>query len=112
MEIHEIRFESLERVMQPDKFGWVGLDSLTDRRKSVGTEDGGGIGDDDTGRDADGDRLLGVETRGAGPRGLVWLRQDYDAGLIQDGAHESLESTGRRGGLIIYHGVMLKVELD
>ena len=45
-------------------------------------------------------------------RVLVWLRQDYDAGLIQDGAHESLESTGRRGGLIIYHGVMLKVELD
>ena len=46
------------------------------------------------------------------PHGFVWLRQDYGAGLIQDGAHESLESTGRRGGLIIYHGVMLKVELD
>ena len=43
---------------------------------------------------------------------LVWLRQGYDAGLIQDGAHESLKSTGRDGGLIIYHGVMLKVELD
>ena len=27
----------------------VGLDSLTDRRKSVGTEDGGGIVDDDIG---------------------------------------------------------------
>ena len=46
------------------------------------------------------------------PRGLVWLRQDYATGLIQDGAHESLKSTGREGGLIIYHGVMLKVELD
>ena len=29
-----------------DEFGWVGLGSLTDRRKSVGTEDGGEIGDD------------------------------------------------------------------
>ena len=28
-------------------------------------------------------------------QGLVRLRQDYGAGLIQDGAHESLESTGR-----------------
>ena len=45
-------------------------------------------------------------------RVLVWLRQGYGAGLIQDGAHVSLESTGREGGLIIYHGVMLKVELD
>ena len=53
----------------------------------------------------------GVETCGACPR-LVRLRQDYGAGLIQDGAHESLKSTGREGGLIIYHGVMLKVELD
>ena len=35
--------------MQSDKFGWVGLDSLTDRRESVDTEDGGGIGDDDIG---------------------------------------------------------------
>ena len=39
---------SLERVVQPKKFGWVGLDSLTDRHESVGTE-GGGIGDDDIG---------------------------------------------------------------
>ena len=45
-------------------------------------------------------------------RGLVWLRQDYGAGLIQDGAHVSLKSRGREGGLIIYHGVMLKVELE
>ena len=58
------------RWLQLDNFGWVGLDSLTDRRESVGTEDGGGIGDDNTGRDADGDRLLGVETRGAGLEGL------------------------------------------
>ena len=35
--------------LQSDNFGWVGLDSLMDRRKSVGTEDGGGIGDDDIG---------------------------------------------------------------
>ena len=27
-------------------------------------------------------------------------------------AHESLKLTGREGGLIIYHGVMLKVELE
>ena len=32
-----------------DLGAWVGLDSLTDRRKSVGTEDGGEIGDDDIG---------------------------------------------------------------
>ena len=30
--------------LQSDMFGWVGQDSLTDRHKSVGTEDGGGIG--------------------------------------------------------------------
>ena len=35
--------------LQSDKFGWGGLGSLTDRRKSVDTEDGGGIGDDDVG---------------------------------------------------------------
>ena len=49
MEIRERRFGSLERVMQPDMFGMVGLVSLTDRRESVGTEDGGGISDDDIG---------------------------------------------------------------
>ena len=43
------RFESLERVIQSNEFGRVGLDSLTDRRESVGTEDSGGIGDDDIG---------------------------------------------------------------
>ena len=49
MEIHGRRFGSLERVMQSEKFGWVGLDSLTDRRESVGTEDGDGIGENDVG---------------------------------------------------------------
>ena len=34
------------------------------------------------------------------PRGLVWLRQDYGTGLIHDGVHESLESTGRGGWLV------------
>ena len=36
----------------------------------------------------------GVETRGAGLRACV-ASTDYGTGLIQDGAHESLESTGR-----------------
>ena len=36
-----------EAWLQSNMFGWVGLDSLTDRRKSVGTEDDGGISDDD-----------------------------------------------------------------
>ena len=57
--------------LQSGYFGWVGLDCLTDRRKSVGTEDGGGIGDNDIGAYADGDRLLGVKTRGAGLRACV-----------------------------------------
>lgn len=35
--------------LQSDKFGWVGLDSLTDQRKSVGIEDGGDFSDDDIG---------------------------------------------------------------
>ena len=45
-------------------------------------------------------------------RGLVWLRQDYGAGLIQGGVYTELEVDEAEGGLIIYHGVMLKVELD
>ena len=57
--------------MQSNKFGLVGLGSLTDLRKSIGTEDGGGVGNDDI-------RSMmlmvtdfwGVETRGAGPEGL------------------------------------------
>ena len=32
-----------------DLGAWVGLGSLADRHESVGTEDGGGIGDDDVG---------------------------------------------------------------
>ena len=35
--------------LQSDKFGLVELDSLTNRRKSVGTEDDDGISDDDIG---------------------------------------------------------------
>ena len=46
---HRDDLKSLECVVQPKKFSWVGLDSLTDRRKSVGTEDGGEIGDNDVG---------------------------------------------------------------
>ena len=38
--------------------------------------------------------IWGVETRGAGLRACA-AATDYCAGLIQDGAHESLESTGR-----------------
>ena len=49
MGIRGRRYESLECVVQSNEIGWVGLDSLTDRRKSVGTEDGGEIGDDDIG---------------------------------------------------------------
>lgn len=44
--------------------------------------------------------------------GLVWLRQDYDAGLTQGDVYTELEVDEAWGGLIIYHGVMLKVELD
>ena len=46
---HERQFGSLELVIQSNEFGWVALDCLADRRKSVGTENGGGIGDDDIG---------------------------------------------------------------
>ena len=49
LEIRGRRFRSLERVIQLNEFGWIGLGSLTDRRKSVGTENGGGIGDRDIG---------------------------------------------------------------
>ena len=31
------------------------------------------------------------------PRGFVWLRQDYGAGLIQGGVHTELEVDGARG---------------
>ena len=49
MEIRRRRFGSLERVIQSNEFGWVRLGSLTEQRKSVGTEDGGEIGNDDVG---------------------------------------------------------------
>ena len=53
----------------------------------------------------------GMETRGAGLRACA-ASTDYCAGLIQDGTHESLKSTGRGGGMYNHHGVMLKVELE
>ena len=46
---HDDGLRSLECVVQSDMLGWFGLDSLTDRRKSVGTEDDGGIGDNNMG---------------------------------------------------------------
>ena len=54
----------------------------------------------------------GVETRGAGPRACVASTRLWRGVDSRWCAHESLKSTGRKGGLIIYHGVMLKVELD
>ena len=49
MGIRGRRYGSLERVVQSNEIGWVGLDSLMGSTMSVGTEDGGGIGDDDIG---------------------------------------------------------------
>ena len=40
---------ALSVSLQSDMFGWVGLVSLMDRRESVGTEDGGVIGEDNIG---------------------------------------------------------------
>ena len=46
-------------------------------------------------------------------RGLVRLRQDYDAGLIQGSAHtRELEVDRARGSKAQLPGVMLKVELE
>ena len=46
-------------------------------------------------------------------RGLVRLRQDYDAELIQDGAYmRELEVVRAQGSIAQLHGVMLKVELE
>ena len=42
----------------------------------------------------------------------MWFRQDYGVGLIQGVVYMELEVDEARGGLIIYHGVMLKVELE
>ena len=58
------------------------------------------------------DGFWGVETCGAGLRACA-ASPDYDAGLIQDGAH--MRAGGRRGaggGTYNHHGVMLKVELE
>ena len=52
-----------------------------------------------------------METRGAHARGLCGLDKT-GAGLIQGGVYTELEVNEARGGLIIYHGVMLKVELE
>ena len=54
----------------------------------------------------------GVETRGAGLRACAASTRLWRGVDSRRCAHESLKSTGREGGLIIYHGVMLKVELD
>ena len=70
MEIRGRRFGSLERVTQSNEFGWVGLGSLTDQRKSVGTEDGGGSATTTLERDADADRLLGRGNAWRMPEGL------------------------------------------
>ena len=53
----------------------------------------------------------GVETRGAGPRACVALTRLWSE-VDSRRCTRSLKLTGRGGGLIIYHGVMLKVELD
>ena len=47
-------------------------------------------------RDADGDRLLGVETRDAGPEGLCGFDKT-GAGLIQGGVYTELEVGEARG---------------
>ena len=65
--------------LQSNEFGWVELGSLTDRRESVDTEDGGEIGDDDIERATDGDRLLG--------RGNTWRRPEglcgFDKAMVR-----------------------------
>ena len=53
----------------------------------------------------------GVETHGAGLRACVAstrLWREVDSRQYR----RSLKSTGCKGGLIIYHGVMLKVKLE
>jgi hypothetical protein len=40
------------------------------------------------------------------------LRDGEGVELIQDNAHMELVVDGAQGGLIIYHRVMLKVEMD
>ena len=62
-------------------------------------------------RDADSDRLLGRGNTCRKSQGLC----DFDETMAQDRFKvvytRSLKLMRRRGGLIIYHGVMVKVEL-
>jgi len=53
----------------------------------------------------------GVETGGTCLRACVALTRLWRGVDSRRCAHESLKSTGREGGLIIFHGVMLKGEL-
>ena len=86
--------------MQSDTFGWVGLDNLTDRSEVGRTEDGEDRRQRRRSVRADGVRILW--------RGNTW-RIGMRASTC-DGA--GLEVDRAWGGLIIYHGVMLKVELE
>ena len=53
-----------------------------------------------------------METRGAGLMACA-ASTDYDAGLIQNGAHmRELEVDRAQGSIAQLHGVMLKVELE
>ena len=53
----------------------------------------------------------GVETHGIGPSACVALTRLW-RGVDSRRCTRELEVDGARDGLIIYHGVMLKVELD
>ena len=81
--------------MQSDTFGWVGLDSLTDRRDVGRTEDG-----EDRRQRRRSVRADGVRTlwRGNTRRMVMRASTCDDAGLIQDGAHMvylEVDGTGR-----------------
>lgn len=54
---------------------------------------------------------MGVETRVTGPKACA-LRHGDSMGLIHDGAHMKLEVNGAWDGLIIYHRVMMNVQLE
>ena len=54
----------------------------------------------------------GVETRGTCPSACAASTRLWRGVDSRWRTHVSLKSTGREGGLIIYHGVMMKVELD
>ena len=84
-----------EAWLQSDNFGWVGLDCLTDRRGCRSKQKMAVILATTTQeRDADSGQLLGRENtwcRLEGLYGFDRLLRRVDS----DGAHESLESTGR-----------------